>query len=189
MLGLRGLMAVAFLAVGATSDAFYIRMHGLVSEYFSGDGLKQVQVRLVKDSVERETKFTDGKGEYEIYLERGYDYQVWFYRKDLVPKYVRIDARDVPLFPDVPFYDMDVQVTLFTFIEKFDFELFDMPVGMASYKHSVRNLSWDIEYTERMRGETARVMVLYERAIGEMQKAKLAQQAAARRKKRKRAYF
>ena len=106
-------------------------MHGLVSEYFSGDGLKQVQVRLVKDSVERETKFTDGKGEYEIYLERGYDYQVWFYRKDLVPKYVRIDARDVPLFPDVPFYDMDVQVTLFTFIEKFDFELFDMPVGLS----------------------------------------------------------
>ncbi|MCB9183602.1 MAG: hypothetical protein H6591_06750 [Flavobacteriales bacterium] len=64
-------------------------------------------MRLVKDSVERATVFTNGKGEYEMYLERGYDYQVWFYRADLVPKYVRIDASEVPLFPDVPYYDMD----------------------------------------------------------------------------------
>lgn len=187
--GSRGLMALALVLMASSANAFHIRMHGLVSEYFTGDGLKQVQVRLVKDSIERETVFTDWKGNYEIYLERGYDYQVWFYRKDMVPKYVRIDAREIPLFPDVPFYDMDVQITLFAFIERFDFELFDRPVGMASYKHSVRNLSWDIEYTERMRAETERVMVLYERAIGALEKEKMAQRAASRRKKRKRAYF
>lgn len=185
----RWLAALACALPALAAEAFYIRLHGQVTEYFTGDGLKQVQVRLVKDSVERETVFTNWKGEYEIFLDRGYDYQVWFYRKDLVPKYVRIDARDVPLFPDVPFYDMDVQMTLFALIPDFDFELFDMPVGMASYKHSVRNLSWDFEYTDRMRGETARTMVLYERAVGEREKQMRAQQAANRRKKRKRAYF
>ena len=84
-------MAALLLCVWP-SQAFYIRVHGLVTEYFSGDGMRDVQVRLVKDSVERETIFTNWKGEYEIFLERGYDYQVWYYRKDLVPKYVRIDA-------------------------------------------------------------------------------------------------
>lgn len=189
MNGRRACALAALLLCAWPSQAFYIRVHGLVTEYFSGDGMRDVQVRLVKDSVERETIFTNWKGEYEIFLERGYDYQVWYYRKDLVPKYVRIDASGVPLFPDVPFYEMDVQMTLFAFIDQFDFGVFDMPVGMSSYKHSVRNLSWDIDYTERMRAETARVMVLYERAIGEREKQKLAAQAASRRKKRKRAYF
>jgi hypothetical protein len=185
----RACAMAALMSCAWPSQGFHIRLHGLVTEYFSGDGMRDVQVRLVKDSVERETIFTNWKGEYEVFLERGYDYQVWYYRKDLVPKYVRIDASEVPLFPDVPFYEMDVQMTLFAFIEGFDFELFDLPVGMSSYKHSVRNLSWDIEYTDRMRGETARVMVLYERAIGERDKQKRAAQAANRRKKRKRAYF
>ncbi|MFN3874430.1 MAG: hypothetical protein ACK4L7_00775 [Flavobacteriales bacterium] len=171
------------------ADGFYIRLHGLVTEYFTGDPMKGVQIRLVKDSVERETVFSNWKGQYEVVLDRGYDYQVWFYRKDLVPKYVRIDARDVPLFPDVPFYDMDVQMTMIAYINGFDFELFDMPVGMASYKHSVRNLSWDIEYTERMRAETARLMALYERAVGDLERMHRAERAANRRKKRKRAYF
>ncbi len=66
--------------------AFHIRLHGLVTEYFTGDGLKDVQVRLVKDSVERGTVFTNGRGEYELFLERGYDYQVWYYRQGPRPE-------------------------------------------------------------------------------------------------------
>jgi hypothetical protein len=178
-------VAAILLGAAMPASAFYIRVHGLITEYFSGDGLRNVQVRLVKDSLERETVFSNWKGEYEVFLERGYDYQVWFYRQDLVAKYVRIDARDVPLFPDVPFYDMDVQMTLFHIIADFSFELFDEPVGMAAYRQTVRNLSWDIDYTERMRAETSRLMVHYERAVGEMRR----KERELRRRKRKRAYF
>ncbi|MCB0764677.1 MAG: hypothetical protein KDB84_08235, partial [Flavobacteriales bacterium] len=99
------LLVGALFVLSSASQAFYIRLHGLVTEHFSGDGMKGVQVRLVKDSVERETVITGSNGKYEIFLERGYDYLVWFHREDLVTKHVRIDARDIPLFPDVPFYD------------------------------------------------------------------------------------
>ena len=190
----RNLPGLLLLGVGLLlafpSAAFHIRVHGLVTEYFTGDGMKDVQVRLVKDSVERGTIFTDGRGNYELFLERGYDYQIWYYRKDLVPKYVRIDAREVPLFPDVPFYDMDVQMTLFAYIPAFDFEIFDMPVGMAAYKHSVRNLNWDIDYTEARRPEISRVMVQYERTVGDLRRAEKLEGTTAKRKKgRKRVYF
>ena len=135
-------------------------------------------------------RITDGRGGYEMYLERGYDYLVWFHRQDLVTKHVHIDAREIPLFPDVPFYDMDVQMTMFTWINGFDFTVFDMPVGRAQYKHSVRNLNWDIEYTDKMRPEVARVMVLYERAIGDRNRAaSIAGTTAKRKGKRKRVYF
>lgn len=183
------LAAAALLLCASQAAAFHIRLHGLVTEYFSGDGMKGVQVRLVKDSVERETVFTNGKGAYEIFLERGYEYQVWYYREDLVPKFIRIDARGIPLFPDVPFYEMDVQMTLFALIADFDFSIFDEPVALASYKHSVRNLSWDIDWTEARQQAIARVMVLYERAIADLRKQAMAEQRKGQRKKRKRVYF
>jgi hypothetical protein len=170
--------------------AFYIRLHGVVTEYSTGDAMKGVQIRLVKDSIERETVITPWNGSYELYLERGYDYIVWFYREDLVTKHVRIDAREIPLFPDVPFYDMDLQMTLFTWIEGFDFSVLDAPIGMAAYKHSVRNLNWDIEYTDRMRVEVARMMVLYEREVAARRK-KAAKEGTTVKKKvnRRRVYF
>ncbi len=66
---------------------------------------------------------------------------------------------------------MDVQMTLFEHIAGFDFSVFDAYVGLAEYKHSVRNLNWDIEYTERRRPEIARVMIHYEREVGDRKRA------------------
>lgn len=166
-------------------SSFYIHLHGLVTEHFSGEAMKNVQVRLVKDSVDRETVITGNNGKYELYLERGYDYQVWFHRTDLVTKHVVIDAREIPLFPDVPFYDMDLQMTMFTWIDGFGFELFDAPVGRAAYKHSVRNLNWDLPYTQVIQPKVDRLMIHYERELATRRRKSLAKGSEAKRNKRK----
>lgn len=183
------LTVLAGLCLSTQAHAFHIRLYGLVTDHFTGDGMKGVQVRLVKDSIDRETVITASNGKYEMFLERGYDYLVWFHRDDLVTKHVRIDARDIPLFPDVPFYEMDVQMTMIPWIEGFDFEAFDMPVGMAAYKHSVRNLNWDIAYTERRRPILAKVMVQYERALIRMRREKEKDRGAPGARQRKPAEF
>lgn len=169
------------------AQAFHIRLYGLVTEHFTGDLMKGVQVRLVKDSIERETVTTSHNGKYELVLERGYDYLIWFHRKDLVTKFVRIDAREIPLFPDVPFYEMDLQMTMFTWIDAFDFGLFDEPVGVAAYKHSVRNLNWDFEYTQRRKPLLTKLMIRYERELEARRKA--AKLVGDRKRKRKEAHF
>ena len=105
-------------------------------------------------------------------------------------KHVRIDARDIPLFPDVPFYDMDLQISMFEWIDGFDFEAFGSALGMAAYKHSVRNLNWDIDYTDQRRPEIARVMILYEREIARRRKARTREGSTVEiKRKRKRAQF
>jgi len=172
------------------ANAFHIHLYGVVTDHFSGEGLKGVQVRLVKDSIERETVVTAWNGKYELYLERGYDYQVWFFRKDMVTKHVRIDAREIPLYPDVPFFEMDLQMTAVEWVEDFDFSAFDVPVALAEYKHSVRNLNWNTDYTATRRTELARVMIQYERHLAAKRKA--AKAAAGRTgapKKRKKVDF
>ncbi len=184
-----GMFLMVLFGMPAKADAFYIKLYGLVTDHFTGDGMKGVQVRLVKDSIDRETVITSSNGKYEMFLERGYDYMVWFHRDDLVTKHVRIDAREIPLFPDVPFYEMDVQMTMIQWIEGFDFEEFDMPVGLAAYKHSVRNLNWDIAYTERRRPVLAKVMVQYERALHRLRREKEQQRGAPGARQRKPAEF
>ncbi len=183
-------MSLALLVCGSlvpkTSHAFYIHLHGIVTEHFSGDAMKGVQVRLVKDSVDRETVITSNNGKYELFLERGYDYQVWFHRPDLVTKHVNIDARKVPLFPDVPFYDMDLQMTMFTWIDGFDLELYMQPVARAEYKQSVRNLSWDVEHTKGFQAKSQRVMIHYERELASRQRQAARKVTEAKRIRRKR---
>jgi len=187
------LRALVVLSLGCSAvpkvEAFYIHLHGIVTEHFSGDAMKGVQIRLVKDSIDRETIITTGNGKYEMYLERGYNYQVWFHRADLVTKHVAIDARDIPLFPDVPFYDMDLQMTLFTWLDGFAFDIFDAPVGMAEYKHSVRNLNWDIAYTQNLQPKVERVMIHYERALDALARKQVVTATAAKRNRRKRVDF
>ena len=159
------------LAMCTGAMAFHIHLYGIVTEQFSGDAMKGVQVRLVKDSIERETVVTAWNGKYELYLERGYDYQVWFSRNDMVTKYVRIDAREIPLYPDVPFFEMDLQMTVFAWVDGFDLSSFSEPVALADYKHSVRNLTWNTAFTDRRRTELARVMIQYERFLTAQRKA------------------
>jgi hypothetical protein len=173
---------LALLMAGALPvSAFHIVLSGVVTRHPTGEALKGVQVRLVKDSVERETVMTGNNGRYELYLERGYDYQVWFQRSDLVTKFVRIDAREIPLKPDVPFFEMDLQMTMFNWIPEMDLSFFLQPVGLAEYKHSVRNLSWDVDYTRRRMVEMERIMVAYDRAI--IQREKEARQQSRNRRR------
>jgi hypothetical protein len=180
-------MALALAGLSPSlASAFHIRVFGLVTEHFTGDPMKGVQIRLVKDSIERETVTTTWNGKYELFLERGYEYQVWFHRNDQVTKHVLIDARDIPLFPDVPFYEMDLQMTLFEWVDGFDFTVFNEPVALAEYKHSVRNLHWNTEHTQERHREIAKVMVHYERHLAAREKAaKAASGKAEPPKKRK----
>lgn len=171
------------------AGAFYIRLHGMVTEHFTGEAMKGVQVRLVKDSIHRETIITPGNGRYELFLERGYNYQVWFHRADLLTKHVVIDAREVPLFPDVPFYDMDLQMSLFTWVDGLDLSLFDSPVAMATYKRSVRNMSWDVAYTSAMQPKLERLMVHYEREVALRERRTVVSGSSSRRRNRKRVDF
>src|SRR5688572_17873843 len=115
------LIGLLLFLIGATSVfGFHIHVHGIVTDHFSGEPIRNVKVMLVKDSIERETISTTWNGKYELFLERGYAYEIHFKREGMVTKFVAIDAREIPLFPDVPFFEMDLQMSMFKHIDDFD---------------------------------------------------------------------
>lgn len=129
------------------AQAFFINLHGLVTEYESGSPIKNVLVHIVSadQTVDLVTK---KDGSYSVHLKRGADYRVYFSKKGMITKLVNINAVNVPLHPDAPFYDMDLQMTLFEAIDGVNYSFFEKPVAKAEYKHSTRALNWDNEYTK-----------------------------------------
>ena len=143
---------------------FYVKLGGVVTDHYSGDPIKGAMVRLLKAGKTEAEVLTRGDGRYSFELDKGWRYAVWYSDEGCVTKHINIDTEEVPPYPDVPFYEMDVQMTLFEWIEDFDFAVFEQPLGEAAYKHSVRNVSWDMDYTERMRQRLSETMDEYEKA-------------------------
>lgn len=149
--------------VELSAQRFTVMLGGKVTELFSGDPMKGVLVRVLKAGQEDQQKITRSDGRYAFTLERGWKYEVWFSRKEMVTKHVIIDTREIPAYPDVPFYEMDLQMTLFPWIANVDLSIFDEALGLAAFKASVRNMSWDMPYTEQMRPVFAKTMDEYEK--------------------------
>ncbi len=154
-------LLVLFVTVQARAQRFTVKLSGVVTELMSGDPLKDALVRVVKAGQDDGQATTKKDGTYKFELERGWKYVVWFSKEGMITKHVVIDTRKIPAYPDVPFYDMDLQVTLFPWIADFDFSAFDQPLGEAGYKASVRNMSWDMPYTEQQRPVFSKIMDEY----------------------------
>lgn len=157
------LFCALLLSGAADAQRFYVKLSGKVTAHFTGDPVRGVLVRLLKAGKQEAEKVTRSDGSYEFILDRGWRYAVWYSKQGMVTKHINIDTEEVPAYPDVPFYEMDVQMTMVEWISEFDFTVFEQPLGEASFKQSVRNMSWDIEYTERMRPMLAKVMDEYEK--------------------------
>jgi hypothetical protein len=137
------------ICLSASAQRFSIGLHGEVTDYFSGEPLKGAKVAVYGQGWS-DSLLTRADGIYAFELQEGQFYRLEASRPDRVHKVISIDADSVPSYPDVPFYDMDIQITLFEPIPGFDFGLFDHPIGLAEYKHSIRNMSFDNEYTENI---------------------------------------
>lgn len=170
------LLGMLILPGRGIAQRFYVKLSGKVTEHFSGDPMKGVLVRLLKAGKQEAEKITRADGSYEFIMDRGWRYSVWYSKPGMVTKHINIDTEEVPAYPDVPFYEMDVQMTMVQWISDFDFSVFDQPLGEASFKQSVRNMSWDVEYTERMRPMLARTMDEYEKTYRGYYKRKRARE-------------
>ena len=166
------------MAFASSAQRFSIKLSGVVTELFSGDPMRSVLVRVVKADITESEMTTKGNGRYALQLDRGWKYTVWFSRKGMVTKHVVIDTRDIPPYPDVPFYEMDLQMTLFPWIANLDLSAFEDPLGEAAYKASIRNMSWDTPYTEQVRPLLSGVMEEYEKTYNGYYKRKDRRQRA-----------
>lgn len=155
----------AFCCVPSFGQRFAVKLNGTVTDLFSGEPVKRAMVRVLKDGKDVSQRLTKRDGSYRFDLDPGWLYTVWFSKDGAVTKHVVIDTREVPAYPDVPFYDMSLQITLFPWIPDIDLSLFERPIGEAAYIERVHNMSWDVPYTELNRPLFSKLMNEYRKTF------------------------
>jgi len=128
---------------------FCVGIHGEVTDYFTGRGIKDVEVTLRENNKIIRSGFTLRKGFYAFELDSGKVYTIETLKEGLVSKKFIIETKNV-ICSDTSYYDMYLQITLFSRMDGFDYSLFQIPIAMASYKESIKNMSWETPYTDKI---------------------------------------
>lgn len=157
--------SILLLFLALHVHGFHIELKGVVTEHFSGDPLKKVKVYVYEDGEQKFFQLTKSSGKFSFMIDRESNYTVEFTREHFVTKRVTIDTHGIPAIPDVPFFEMFVQMALFPELEGVDYELFEKPLGHAVYRSTIKNMAWDGEYDKKMTPLVKRFLHDYERAF------------------------
>lgn len=159
------LFAALCFGQGQSVLPYVMTVQGVVSGELSGEPLKGVKVRVLRDGELSNLIITRGNGRFELELERNCSYRVEFTRDDLVDKHVLIDTHGAPPLLDVPSLTMLIDITLFTPVPTLDAAVFREPLGKAYYKHSSRNIVWDEVYEQEISMPVRKFMAEYFREV------------------------
>lgn len=157
--------AIAGLAQGESVLPYTITVSGTITGVMSGEPLKGVKVRVLRDEELSNLIITKGNGRFEVELDRGFFYTFEYTRDDLVDKHVTIDTHGAPPLLDVPSISMLIDISLFTPVPGMDVSLFSQPMGKAFYKHSSRNIMWDGEYEQEISLPVRKFMAEYYKEV------------------------
>ena len=158
---------LALLLLPIFSSAFYIELFGQVIEHFSTDPVKDVYIRVYADDVQKFFKRTKSNGKFKFQLEREVVYTIEFVKEYMITKKLQVDTRNIPAVPDAPFFEMELEMDLFPYVEEVDYGIFKEPLGLAKYNAALGNMSWDGAYKRKYGAMYANFWWHYERAFYE----------------------
>ena len=161
---LRACLAVCsfllFAPVFGQVDNVYV--YGTVKDYVSSKKLDGITVTVFKNGGKLAEVVTNASGKYEFNLDYGSDYKLVYSRASMVSKNISIDTKNIPEEERVGGHGMNVEMTLFAELPGIDFSVLQQPIGKAKFDPTTKEVTWDLQYTEQVRAEIARLMKEYD---------------------------
>ncbi len=155
-------LLLLFFGLQASAQVDNVYVYGTVKDYNTSKKLDGINVTVFKDGTKLTTVVTSANGKYEFNLDYGYEYKLLFDKPGMVGKNVAINTRSIPEEDRVGGLAMNVEMTLFQDIPGIDFKLLQQPIGKSKYDPTTHMLAWDLEYTEQIRSEMARLLKEYD---------------------------
>lgn len=169
---MRGTKMLASLALVCglltEAQAFNLRVHGIVTEYLSGDLMTDALVRVYKDGVKQQAEETGLLGRYSFTLDNNAKYVIRFSAPGHQTKCFTIDTHGLEWDGESKTKELFVEMTMFTRLSDMDLSFFDLPMGQATFEPATGLVSWDTDYDLRIRSEVQSLMIDYERRMNTM---------------------
>ncbi len=160
---LSALLSALLLTLGAAvAQVDNVYVYGTVKDYTSAKKLDGVVVSVYKNGAKLTETTTNASGKYEFNLDYGADYKITYAKAGIVSKNITIDTRNIPEEERVGGHGMNIEMTLFQELPGIDFSVLNQPIGKAKFDPTSSEVTWDLQYTEQIRSEIARLMKEYE---------------------------
>ncbi len=163
-------LATLALALGffGEAQAYNLRIHGMVTEYLSGELITDALVRVYKDGVKQQAEETGLLGRYGFTLDNNAKYVLRFSAPGHQTKCFTIDTHGLEWDGESKTKELFVEMTMFTRLSDMDLSFFDLPMGQATFEPATGLVSWDTDYDQRIRSEVQSLMIDYERRMTTM---------------------
>jgi hypothetical protein len=142
------LLLLVFFAKAGFSQTWSLQVTPTVT-----DGKKRMDgavVVLLKNGKEANRVVTDKSGKADFKLEPDNDFLIKFTKPGYVSKSIRMDTRNVPAddIMENMIFRTGPEVELFQEVEGLDVSILDQPIGILVYDNSMKDFSYDMEYTK-----------------------------------------
>jgi hypothetical protein len=159
---------VVFGGLLTEANAFNLRVHGIVTEYSSGELVTDALVRVYKDGVKQQAEETGVLGRYGFTLDNNAKYVLRFSAPGHQTKCFTVDTHGLEWEGENRTKDLFVEMTMFTKLSDMDLSFFDLPMGQAKFEPATGLVTWDTDYDQRIRPEVQSLMIDYERRMNTM---------------------
>ncbi|HEY0977906.1 MAG TPA: hypothetical protein VGE21_10600 [Flavobacteriales bacterium] len=146
--------------VSAQVDNVYV--YGTVKDYNNAKKLDGITVTVFKNGTKLAETITNASGKYEFNLDYGSDFKIVYSKSGMVSKNILIDTKNIPEEDRAGGHGMNVEMTLFNELPGMDFSILQQPIGKAKFDPANNDVTWDLQYTEQIRSEIARLMKEYD---------------------------
>ncbi len=167
------LVAVVLFAVNPTLSSAQdgiLDVHGTVKNDATRKNMDGVTVKVLQNGKEYDSFTTTGNGKYAFNLPLGHNYMLTFSAEQFINKKIEINTKGIPPEDMAGGFKLNMDMTLFSFIEGFDLKIMDKPLGKASFDPIRNSVEFDYDYTARMQKEIADELKRLQKMEKEMEK-------------------
>ena len=138
-------------SIFAQNETIRIKSKRAIYDSGTESKLDGVQIIVYKNGTQEKVEDAGSSGKFDFSLPLGYLYDLKFSRADYVTKIMRIDTRNIPAEDRVNGFQLDMEPSLFKYIDGFNTDILKDPMGKATFDTQTNWITFDFEYTESMK--------------------------------------
>ena len=137
--------------ISAQSEEIRIKSKKAICDSETNTKLDGVQVIVFKNGAQEKVYDAGSSGKFDFNLPLGYSYDLKFSRADYVTKIMRVDTRNIPAEDRSTPFQVDMEPSLFKYVEGFNTDILKEPMGKAAFDSQTNYITFDFAYTESMK--------------------------------------
>jgi hypothetical protein len=137
--------------ISAQDEEIRIKSKKAICDSETNTKLDGVQVIVFKNGAQEKVYDAGSSGKFDFNLPLGYSYDLKFSRADYVTKIMRVDTRNIPAEDRSTPFQVDMEPSLFKYVEGFNTDILKEPMGKAAFDSQTNYITFDFAYTETMK--------------------------------------